>query len=134
MVTIEILELYKLIESCFELLIAFNNEGRIIHASRLFLTECSLNEKDIYGTTLDELLPPSVLENFRREMILARQGQKENVLFRLESKFPVSIPLKIRYVDIDGGVFCCFGSLIDELGKITDADKEERIKELACLY
>jgi hypothetical protein len=67
-------------------------------------------------------------------MILARQGQKENVLFRLDNKFPVSIPLRIRYVDLDGGMFCCFGSLIDELGQITDADKEERVKELACLY
>jgi signal transduction histidine kinase len=134
MVTIEILELYKLIESCFELLIVFNNEERIVHASRLFLAECSLNEKDIYSKTLAELLPPSVHEDFQREMILARQGQKENVLFRPESKFPVSIPLRIRYVDLDGGMFCCFGSLIDELGQITDADKEERVKELACLY
>lgn len=128
-------DLYSFIESNFEFLLAVDSTERVLHASRLLCRTCGPGELALAGGLLESLLTPSSLKSFRSGMVLAREGQRRLVTFS-PAEFPAcTVPLKTGYVEgSEGGVWIFFGSQIDGISRMTEWDREERIKELACLY
>lgn len=128
-------DLYRFIESNFEFLMAVDSSERVLRASRLLSRACGTGELDLEGRLLEEILTPASLNSFRSGMILAREGQKRLVLYNPSGSPGCEVVLKTGYADSsDGGVWIFFGSQIDGISRETEYDKEERIKELACLY
>lgn len=128
-------DLYSFIEGNFEFLMAVDSSERVLHASRLLSRACGTGELELQGSLLEEILTPASLKSFRSGMVLAREGQKRLVLYSPAASTGCEVVLKTGYVESsDGGVWIFFGSQLDGISRETDYDKEERIKELACLY
>jgi signal transduction histidine kinase len=125
-------EVYRLIETAFELLMVVDKDEEIIYASRLLLSECGSEDKPFAGQKLKQVLSSQSYNNCKKAMKTAIDGQHASVV--LASNGKCSLPLRLRYSSENGGIFLFFGTRLDELGKITEWEKEERIKELACLY
>jgi signal transduction histidine kinase len=132
---IELDDLYSFIESNFEFLMAVDSAETVVHASRLLCRTCGPGELQLAGRSLDAALTPESLESFREGMAAAREGQR-GLTFFSPLEFPgCSVPLKTGFVDSAGGsVFLFFGSQIDTMAAFTEGEKDERVKELACLY
>ncbi len=129
-------DLYSFIESNFEFLMAVDSSETVLHSSRLLLRACGPGELSHEGRRLEQILSPASLRSMRSGMALAREGQRRLAVFS-PVEFPsCEIPLKTGYVGSSGGdgVWVFFGSQLDGINRQTDFDREERIKELACLY
>jgi signal transduction histidine kinase len=62
-------------------------------------------------------------------------GNRANAVFAKAGKKPVSIHLKAGCGETDGGkVFLFYGNRLDVFRTLRDWEKNERIKELSCLY
>jgi len=132
---IKLTDLYSFIESNFEFLIAIGPDERILHASRLLCRTCGPGELHLEGSSLENSLAPESVDSFREGIAAARIGRR-GLAFFVPLEFPgCSVPLKSGFVDsAEGPVFLFFGSQIDAMASITEEDKDERVKELACLY
>ena len=132
MISINIQEVFNLIESSFEHLLVVNSNEKIIHASRLLQKESKVNDGEFIGKPLNKIVTEKSYEQFKNVMEETKLGQRDSVLFTTDNSR--SIALKARYTDSQGGLYIFFGSMIDELGNISKFDKIERTKELACIY
>lgn len=132
MIAIELHEAYEIIESSFELLLAVDADEKVIHASRRLLSECNSQEDGIVGLQLHEIVTGESHEQFKSVMEAVKEGQRDSVLFTVKNCG--SIALKARYAESQGGIYIFYGSIVDELGSISDIERTERTKELACLY
>ena len=129
-------DLYAFIESNFEFLMAVDSSETVLHSSRLLLRACGPGELSHEGRRLEQILSPASLKSMRSGMALAKEGQRRLAVFS-PVEFPAcEIPLKTGYAggSEEGGVWVFFGSQLDGINRQTDFDREERIKELACLY
>jgi signal transduction histidine kinase len=128
-------DLYSFIESNFEFLLAVDASESILHASRLLCRSCGPGELAHESRKLSQVLTPPSLKSFRSGMALAREGQRRLAIYS-PKEFPgCEIPLKTGYAESSGGgIWIFFGSQLDGINRQTEYDREERIKELACLY
>jgi signal transduction histidine kinase len=132
---IKLEDLYSFIESNFEFLMAVDSAETVLHASRLLCRSCGPGELQLAGCSLESVLSPDSLESFREGMAAAKEGQRGIAIYS-PMKYPdCSVPLKTGFVDSpEGEVYLLFGSQIDTMAAFTEGEKDERIKELACLY
>ena len=87
------------------------------------------------GHTLEEILSSSSLSTFRSAMGLAQRGSHGIAIYSPTGATAVSIPLKAGYAESrQGEVFLFFGDKVEGLSARSESDKDERVKELACLY
>ncbi|MCK4302773.1 MAG: PAS domain-containing protein [Candidatus Eisenbacteria sp.] len=132
---IKLEDLYTFIEGNFDFLLVADSNEKILHASRLLCRGCGPQELALAGETLTTVLAQSSLQTFRAGMIQAREDIRGTVIFTPKDAKSCSIPLRIGYTDTSKGeVFLFFGTQVDGLSRFAATDKDERVKELACLY
>jgi signal transduction histidine kinase len=128
-------DLYAFIEGNFEYLLAANASEVVIHASRLLGRACGPGEIHLAGQRMEQALTPDSLKSFRSGMSLARGGSRGTVFFSPQGHPETAIPLRTGYVEAEGiPVFLFFGAMVDGLSQFDETEKDERIKELFCIY
>lgn len=128
-------DLYAFIEGNFEYLLAANANEEIIHASRLLGRACGPEEIRLTGLRLEQVLAPDSLASFRSGMSLAHAGSRGTVIYAPQGRPDAAIPLRTGYVEAEGvPVYLFFGAMVDGLSQFDETDKNERVKELFCIY
>jgi len=132
---IELQALYTFLGGNFDYLFVVDDKGRIIHMSNLFRRECYPEHGRPEGDLLQNILTPSSLNTFRSAMVLTRAGSRGVAMYSPASFPSISLPLRTGYAQTkDGEAFLFFGDKVGLTSKMTESDKDERIKELTCLY
>jgi signal transduction histidine kinase len=132
---IKLENLYSFMESSFDYLLVVDGSEHIIHASRLLRRDSLTEDESPEGRFLQEIVTPPSLTTFRSAMAQARGKNRANAVFTKTGENSRSIPLKAGYGETDGGeVFLFFGNKLEALRKLQEWERNERIKELSCLY
>ncbi|MBE0603766.1 MAG: hypothetical protein IH611_09065, partial [Deltaproteobacteria bacterium] len=127
--------LYSFMESSFDYLLVVDGGERVVHASRLLVRNSLSGAESTPGKPLQDILTPSSLATFRSAMAQARDGNRATAVLTRPGKAAASIHLQAGCGYTDGGdVFVFFGNRLKDLHKAQDWEKDERIKELSCLY
>jgi signal transduction histidine kinase len=127
--------LYSFMETSFDYLVVLDAEERVLHASGLLKRDGFIEPGKPEGRFLGEIVTPPSLITFRSAMAQARGGNRANAVFTTEGENARSIPLKAGCGATDGGeVFLFFGNKLGAFRKLQEWEKNERIKELSCLY
>lgn len=128
-------EIYALIDSNFDSLLVTDRHERVIHVSPVLGGSVREQLRPLVGKQLAQILTPASLESFREAIPLARERSGSMVIFALQGHSARSMPLRTGCIETDDGcVYLFFGTQIDRLSRGADDDKDERVKELACLY
>lgn len=132
---IKLEDLYAFIEGNFDFLLVVDKDLKILHAGKSMGRACSPDEIVLKGKKLESILTPSSLNSMKSGMIRAKKGTRGVVVYSPKVYDSCHILLKTGYTDTkDGGVFVFFGTQIDGMSKFDESEKDERIKELSCLY
>jgi signal transduction histidine kinase len=127
--------LYSFLESVFDYLLVVDGGERIVHASRLLARDSFSEGGFAPGTPLRDILSAPSLSTFRSAMAQSRGGNRATAVFSRPGEAPVSIHLNAGCGRTDGGdVFLFFGNRLLAISEVQDWEKNERIKELSCLY
>lgn len=128
-------DLYAFIEGNFEYLLAADANEAILHASRLLGRAAGPQEIHLAGQRLEQVLVPDSLASFRSAMSLAHAGSRGTVIYTPQAHPETAIPLRTGYVEAEGiAVYLFFGAMVDGLSQFGETEKDERIKELFCIY
>jgi len=132
---IKLEDLYGFIEGNFEFLLVTDSEEKIIHASRLLCRACTPEETALVGKRLENVLSPASLDSFRLGMVQSREGIRGAVMYAPIDHPSSTIPLKSGLVETPEGIlYFFFGAQLDGLSSYAETEKDERVKELSCLY
>ncbi len=127
--------LYAFLESNFDYLLVLDGDERAIHVSKLFGKDCCPYGRSVEGRQIKEILSPSSLNTFRAAMAQTRAGGRGIAVYSPLADTDCSIPLKAGYAATKGGpVYIFFGNKLGGLTRKDGWEREERIKELSCLY
>ncbi len=128
--------LYSLIEGNFDFLLAVDGNEKIIYVSPLLKHTCSPDDSDVSGAHLIDILETDSLSSLRKAIVEIRKGTRGvHALLSTRSERSTPIPMNVGYIEsVQGGIFLFFGAQVDSLRRISDWEKEERVKELSCLY
>ncbi|MCK5065186.1 MAG: hypothetical protein KAQ97_07885 [Candidatus Fermentibacteraceae bacterium] len=128
--------LYSLIEGNFDSLLAVDSNEKIIHVSPLLKNTCSPDSSDASGAHLIDILENESLSSFRKAIVEVRKGTRGvHALLSARSERSTPTPMNVGYIEsVQGDIYLFFGAQADSLRGISDWEKEERIKELSCLY
>ncbi len=127
--------LYSFMEGNFDYLLVVDENEKVIHASRMLIEDCFSEDMSIEGAHLADVLESSSLSTFRSTADQVRSGGRAIVVFTPAHNDDVAIPLKAGHADRDGGfIGIYFGNRYDSFSKLSEREKDERIKELVCLY
>jgi len=129
-------DLYSLIESTFDFLLVIDNNEQILYVSPLMKNICSSRDTNIIGKHLKELLDRNSLQSFRYAMKKVSHGDRGVLaVFSTGTADSIPIPMKVAFTkSVTGGFYLIFGKQADSLRKMDDWEKDERAKELSCLY
>ncbi len=132
---ISLRDLYSLIENTFDFLLVIDNNEKINYVSPLMGKVCFENS-NVLGKQLIDLLDKNSLKSFRHAMNKVSQNHRGVlVTFSTETADSIPITMKVTFTKSEtGGVFLVFGEQADSLQRIENWEKDERIKELSCLY
>ncbi|MDD4856945.1 MAG: ATP-binding protein [Candidatus Krumholzibacteria bacterium] len=132
---IKLENLYSFMESSFDYLLVIDGEERIIYASHLLKRDILAGDEPGEANLLKNFVTPPSLTSFRSAMAQARGKNRANAVLTRTGENAVSIPLKAGCGETDSGeVFLFFGNKLETLRKLQEWEKNERIKELSCLY
>jgi len=134
MISIE--ALFSLIEEDFVYLLAVDEDEQVIHTSIQLQNDFWPPDALTTNLGLTDVLGPASQISFRRS-IDSLKGGKRKVRAQLSTlrRGATSLPMHARTVSGDAGTIYLFcGAPLDTLAKPDDWEKEERIKELSCLY
>ncbi len=134
MITLE--DLYSLIEGAFDFLLVVDNNEKIHYVSPLMKKKCSQAGVDVVGFHLNEILEGKSLQSFRNAMKKVSLGTRGVIaMFSTGGQKTLPIPMKVGYSkSVTGGLYLIFGMQADALKKMDNWEKQERVKELSCLY
>lgn len=128
-------DLYSFIEGNFDYLLVVDRDEKIVHASQLLRRACSPGEIMLQEEQLTDVLTPASLESFRHAMSQAAEGRRGIAVFTPDTEQASSIPLKAECARAEqGDVYLFFGTQVDGISTVAEWEKNERIKELSCLY
>ena len=96
-------DMYALIESNYDFLLAVDEEERVIHASPLIRHGRDPYRRRLEGQTLGQFLTRDSLQSFRTGMARAREAQASMVVFAPQDKGFSSVPLRSGYIRRRGG-------------------------------
>jgi hypothetical protein len=132
---IRLRNLYEFLEGNFDYFLVLDETRRVIHASDLFKKDYLPDDWAKQETALDKLVTDASLATFRSGMAQARSGGRGIAMFSPIDEVGLSIPLKAGYATTDdGGIYLFLGHVLEGLRRSTESEKDQRIKELACLY
>jgi signal transduction histidine kinase len=132
---IRLRNLYEFLEGNFDYFLVLDETRRVIHASDLFKKDYLPDDWAKQETALDKLVTDPSLATFRSGMAQARSGGRGIAMFSPIDEVGLSIPLKAGYATTDdGGIYLFLGHVLEGLRRSTESEKDQRIKELACLY
>ncbi len=128
--------LYTLIESSFDFLLVVDANEKLVYVSPLLKRACSPENCDASETHLADILDLESLQSFRNAMERMHEGSRGVIaLFSAQTDNSYPIPMKVGYIEsVHGGIYLFYGVQVDALRRISNEEKEERIKELSCLY
>ncbi|MBD3278543.1 MAG: hypothetical protein GF388_09600, partial [Candidatus Aegiribacteria sp.] len=128
--------LYTLIEGNFDFLLVVDSSEAVQYVSPLLQRYCTTGADEEGLTHLEDILNDDSLDSFRTAMEKVHEGSRGVLaLFSSSQDKSAPIPMKVGYIEsVKGGIYLFFGAQVDALRKIRDWEKEERIKELSCLY
>ena len=127
--------LYSFMESSFDYLLVVDGAERIVHMSRLLTRDSHADDTSREGKHLKDVLTPPSLTTFRSAMAQARGKNRANAVYTEAGENSRSIPLKAGHGETDSGeIFVFFGNKLEALRKLQEWERNERIKELSCLY
>lgn len=127
--------LYALMECNFDYLMVVDDQERIIHVNQPFKKSYFQKKTFLKNKYLNDILTKSSLSTFRSAMNQCRKGVRTIAICTQAAEKARSIPLKAGYANTESGeVFIFFGNKFEGLTKQAEWEKDERIKELACLY
>ena len=129
-------DLYSLLEGNFEFILAVNTREEVVHLSPLLLKHYSNRAGDDASLRLADILVERSLISFREAMLHVAGGARGVVaVFVAQGETFTPIPMKVGFIpSAEGGVHLFFGTPLDGLRQMADWEKEERVKELSCLY
>ncbi len=128
-------DLYTFMENNFDYLLVIDHEEKVVHTSKLFAREVSTDGKPIEGKKISELLNPGSINTFRSAMAQARAGGRGISVYTPVDDEAISIPLKTGHTYLlEGEAFIFFSNKLTELRGRDEWEKEERVKELSCIY
>jgi len=127
--------LYSFMEGIFDYLLVVDDEEHILHLNQRINKDFFHEKPSIKKRCLIDILTSSSLNTFRSAMAQAREGIRGIAVCTLTTENLWPLPLKAGYADTESGeVFLFFGNKLEGLSKQTEQEKDERIKELACIY
>lgn len=128
-------DLYSFIEGNFDYLLVVDRDEKIVHASQLLRRACAPEELMLQGERLEDVVTEPSLASFRQAMAGAGEGRRGTAVFTPSAAGASSVPLKAEYAQAArGAVYLFFGTHLDGIGRVSEWEKNERIKELSCLY
>ena len=126
---------FDFMEESFDYLLVLDGDGTIIHASEEIVSDSFPDNGSLDGRSIDDLLTVSSLETVRSAMVQAKAGTRGVVVISTDDDGSTNIPLKMgHFVAEKGDVYPIFGNRLEGLVKEDGWEKDERIKELSCLY
>ena len=132
---IKLENLYDFMEGNFDYVLAVDQDERVIHASDLFRRDCLSADPEKEPLPLENLVSDFSLDTFRTAMARARAGSRAIAVYSPAEDSSRSIPMKVGCAAADENKLCIFfGQKLEVLASETEADKDERVKELACIY
>jgi signal transduction histidine kinase len=132
---IKLKSLYDFMGGNFDYVLVVDEEERIVHASKLFRRDCLPPDSGNRAPRLEELVSDFSLSTFRTAMARARAGSRAIAVFSPASDTSRSIPMKVGCATADDNTICIFfGQRLEVLASDTEAEKDQRVKELACIY
>lgn len=127
--------LYTFMGNNFDYLLVIDDAEKVVHTSKLFARDSSPDGESLEGRKISDLINPSSLNTFRSAMAQARAGGRGISVFTPVDYDSISIPLKTGHTYLlDGEAYIFFSNKLTELGRREEWEKEERAKELSCLY
>ncbi|MBN2184533.1 MAG: GHKL domain-containing protein [Candidatus Krumholzibacteriota bacterium] len=128
-------DFFKFMEGNFDYLMVVDGEDRIIHMSEILLSECFPSFLSVINKRLPDVLNKSSFMTFGSAIRQVRSNGKGIAVFSPLGEDPVSIPLKAGLLNTEEGeIYLFFGNRLLGLKKQEEWEKDERIKELACIY
>ena len=128
-------DFFDFMEGNFDYLMVVDGEDKIIHISELLLAECFPAFLSVKNKRLPDILNKSSFMTFGSAIRQVRSNGKGIAVFSPKGDNPVSIPLKAGLLNIEEGeIYLFFGNRLLGLKKKEEWEKDERIKELACIY
>jgi len=112
-----------------------NDAEEITVINDRFSQACRCDMESLVGRKLEHLLNPVRLEQFRLAMSEAQTGSTRTVAFSGDRDPTSLIHLKTTRIQHGGrDLYLFFGDQVAGLRTTAEWEKQERIKELACLY
>ncbi|MBN2069941.1 MAG: hypothetical protein JW814_00680 [Candidatus Krumholzibacteriota bacterium] len=128
-------DLINFMEGNFDYLMVVDGEDRIIHISEVLLAECFPLFLSVINKRLPDILDKSSFMTFGSAIRQVRSNGRGIAIFSPKGEKPVSIPLKAGLLNTDEGeIYIFFGSRLLGRKNQEEWEKDERIKELACIY
>ncbi len=132
---IKLKNLYDFLEGNFDYVLVIDEQEVVVHASDLFRRDCLPADPEHETMRLDGLVSDFSRGTFRTAMARARAGSRAIAVFSPADDSSRSIPMKVGCAYAGKSTLCIFfGQRLEVLASDTDADKQERVKELACIY
>ncbi|HDS30046.1 MAG TPA: hypothetical protein ENN67_03295 [Firmicutes bacterium] len=128
-------DFYDFMESSFDYVLVIDSNEHILYGSEILRRDGNLGGLTLEGNYLEDLVIFSSLETFRSAIEKARNGNISIAVFIPSIQKSRSIPMKSGRMNMNGDeIFVFFSNRPDSLSKQAEWEKNERIKELACLY
>ncbi len=134
MITLE--DLYSLLEGSFDYLMVLDENRRVKYLNSTLKDVCFPDGEVQDEPGLDKLVDGESLRSLKKAMKKVKGGGRgvPGVFSPAGGGLP-GIPVRVGYTEGDeGGLFLVTGMQADTLRQMDDWEREERAKELACLY
>ncbi len=127
--------LFAFVESNYDYLLVVDTDEKVVHVSENFRRDCLPAGFRIRHMPLEKVITPFSLGTFRFAMRETLEGVRGIGIFTPSKGDIGSLPMKTSYIRSSSGDFFLFyRSKLAGLDKVDGWEKDERIKELSCLY
>jgi signal transduction histidine kinase len=131
-----------LLEGTFDFVLIVDGAERIVHASKTVCREIGVGQDALIGNDLNAMATGQDqdrwkvrIESFRRTMKEARAGERGLVVFPSSVSTDCSYTISSGFAETENGPLYLFhGNKSWSRSKYSEWEKDERIKELTCLY
>jgi signal transduction histidine kinase len=132
---ISLKNLYAFLEGNFDYLLVVDSAEQIIYISQIMKRDCFTDGSLPPNPHLKDALSSSSLNTFRTALSQAKASGRGMAIYTPKKNNNYTVPLKVGYINgEEEGTFLFFGNRAGGFGHQAEWEKEERIKELSCLY
>jgi signal transduction histidine kinase len=135
-------DVMKLLEGSFDFVLLVDGSGRIVHASQTACREAGAECVALIGSDFDAIATGPArdrwgarIESFHKAMTDAREGKRGLVKIPTVDSSDSVYSISCSYAETENGLLYLFhGNRGANRSKYAEWEKDERIKELTCLY